>query len=212
MCVCVGFYLFIYLPPRSWFVYFQGHRSQQFEIGCIIPGREIPKWFEKVNICDTSVVTEYQGFGKIYKVKKVKIQLPGSGSGCDEWRGIVLCFVFLPPERHHKYQLDHRYQYHYYRDDEQRYIDRYSHHLGHSIRVQLKIGSWDHYSCYTQPELTSEYGEVESHHLWLHSLSKNKFCLPKTPGRSIDKKGFHQVELEIETEGFEVEKIGFRVV
>ena len=43
----------------------------------IIPGREFPKWFEKVNICGSYV-------------------LPGSGSGfgCDEWRGIVLCVLF----------------------------------------------------------------------------------------------------------------------
>ena len=207
--MCVGFYLFIYLPPRSWFVYFQGHRSQQFEIGCIIPGREIPKWFNKVNICDTSVDTWMY---ETYKTKKVKIQLPGSGSGCDEWRGIVLCVVFLPPERHHRYQLDHRYQSHYYLDLGRRYYDHYFHHLGHSIRVKLEIGSRYHYRCYTMPEFTSEYGEVDSHHLWLHSLSKNEFCLPKTPGRSIGKKGFHQVELEIQTKRLEVEKIGFRVV
>ena len=63
--------------------------------------------------------------------------------------------------------------------------------------------------------ITSEYGKVESHHLWLHSVSKSNFRLPKTPGCSIDKKGFHQdqVELEIVTGGFlEVEKIGFRVI
>ena len=210
MCVCVGFYLFIYLPPRSWFVYLQGHRSQQFEIGCIIPGREIPKWFEKVNICDTSVVADEKVIGHTYNAKGVKIQLPGSG--CDEWRGIVLCVVFLPPERLHRYQLDHRYQYHYYLHYDRRYRGHYYDHLGHTIRVKLEIGSWYHYRCYTVPEFTSEYGEVESHHLWLHSLSKNEFCLPKTPGHSIDKKGFHQVELEIQTKRLEVEKIGFRVV
>ena len=187
--------LFIYLPPRSWFVYFQGQSSQEFEICCIIPGREIPKWFEKVNICDTSVDDEN------YKTKKVKIQLPGSGSGCDEWRGIVLCVVFLPPERHHRYQLENRY--HYYSGGDPRYRRP-----NYSIRVLLV----NYYRCFTEPEFTSEYGEVESHHLWLHSLSKNKFCLPKTPGRSIDKKGFHQVELEIQSHGLEVEKIGFRVV
>nr|XP_023896870.1 disease resistance-like protein CSA1 [Quercus suber] len=32
---------------------FEGQSSQQFEKCYIIPGREIPKWFEKVNICDT---------------------------------------------------------------------------------------------------------------------------------------------------------------
>ena len=160
---------------------FQGQSGKQFEKCYIIPGREIPKWFEKVNICDTSVVNGY-------KIKKVKIQLPGSGSGCDEWRGIVLCVVFLPTERHH----------------------------GH-IRVNgcqmsgFKNNFPDEmYS--TWAEFTSEYGKVESHHLWLHSVSKNNFRLPKTPGCSIDKKGFHQVELEIATLGLEVEKIGFCVV
>ena len=207
--MCVGFYLFIYLPPRSWFVYFQGQSSHQFEICCIIPGREIPKWFDEVNICDTKVETSMY---ETYKTKKVKIQLPGSGSGCDEWRGIVLCVVFLPPERHHRYQLDHRYQYHYCHPLDQRYANHYNKHLGHTIMVKLEIGSRYHYCCYTVPELTSEYGEVESHHLWVRSLSKNKFRLPKTPGRSIDKKGFHQVELEIVAKRFEVEKIGFRVV
>ena len=49
--------------------------------------------------------------------------------------------------------------------------------------------------------------KVESHHLLLHH-----YRLLKTPGRSIDKKGFHQVELEIKKEGLEVEKIGFCVV
>ena len=64
---------------------FQGQSGKQFQKCYIIPGREIPKWFEKVNICDTSVVS-------CFKTKKVKIQLPGSGS----WWGIVLCVVFLP--------------------------------------------------------------------------------------------------------------------
>ena len=192
--MCVRFYLFIYLPPRSWFVYFQGHRSQRFEIGCIIPGREIPKWFEKVNICDTSVVNGC-------KMKKGKIQLPG----CDELRGIVLCVVFLPPERHHRYDLDHRYRYPCRDDLVHGYGGR-----GHTIGVT----SVNDICRYTAIEFSSEYGEVKSHHLWLYSVSKNKFCLPKTPGRSIDKKGFHQVELEIytSTNGLEVEKIGFCVV
>ena len=208
--MCVGFYLFIYLPPRSWFVYFQGKSSHQFEICCIIPGREIPKWFDKVNICDTSVVTDYPGSLDTYNAKKVKIQLPGSG--CDEWRGIVLCVVFSPPKLPDRYQLDSRYQYHTYRSYDQKFRDHYYHHLGHSIRVKSETGSGYQYSCYTDPEFTSEYGEVESHHLWLHTLSKKEFCLPETAGSSIDKKGFHQVELEIQTRRLEVEKIGFRVV
>ena len=207
--MCVGFYLFIYLPPRSWFVYFQGKRCHRSEICCIIPGREIPKWFEKVNIYHTSVLADESVIGRYkghtYNAKRVKIQLPGSG--CDEWRGIVLCVVFSPPKLPHRYQLDHRFQYYHHRNG--RYKDHYYDHLDHTIRVKIEFGSsW----CDTKPEFTSEYGEVESHHLWLHSLSKNKFCLPKTPGRSIDKKGFHQVGLEIQTKRLEVEKIGFRVV
>ena len=197
LSVCVRFYLFIYLPPRSWFVYFQGQRSQQYNICCIIPGREIPKWFKKVNICDTSVDTCI--FNKMtYKTKKVKIQLPG----CDEWTGIVLCVVFLPIQLHHRCQLDHRYR--YPQGDRSR--------LGREIRVKYVRGSFGYASCHTWPVFASKYGEVESHHLWLHSVRKDFFRLPKTPGRSVDKKGFHQFELEIQTRGLEVEKIGFCVV
>ena len=154
---------------------FQGQSSKQFEKCYFIPGREIPNWLEKVNICDTQVDHDY-------KIYKVRIQLPGSG--CDEWSGIVLCVVFLPTERHH----------------------------GHIRLNGCRMGGC--YSKYasTWAEFTSEYGKVESHHLWLHSVPKNDFRLPKTPGCSIDKKGFHQVELEIATEGVEVEKIGFRAV
>ena len=148
-----------------------------------------------MNICDTKVGTDYME--ENYKIKKVKIQLPGSGSGCDEWRGFVLCVVFLP--------IGHQPRYRYQHDD-----DRY--HVEHGIRVKYVKGLGKYYGCYTWPEFSSVYGEVESHHLWLHSLSKNKFCLPKTPGRSIDKKGFHQVGLEIQTKRLEVEKIGFCVV
>ena len=196
MCVCVlGFiYIFIYFSLRSWFVYFQRQSSPQLpEICCIIPGREIPKWFEKVNICGTSVETDGPGSGNTYNVKKVKIQLPGSG--CDEWRGIVLCVVFLPIKLHRRYKpLD-------YRDQRNR-----------KIRVRYEFGLSYQYRCYSFPEYTSEYGDVESHHLWLHSLTKDDICLPETPGRSIDNNGFRQVWLEIQTQGLEVEKIGFRVV
>ena len=70
----------------------------------IIPGREFPKWFEKVNICGSYVVTPPSRFtlhSKPFKTKKVKIQLPGSGSGSgsDGWRGVVLCVLFSPSER-----------------------------------------------------------------------------------------------------------------
>ena len=117
----------------------------------------------------------------------MKIQLPRSGFGCDEWRGIVLCVVFLPTECHHRYEREHQ------------------------IRVNTEM-SWLHRQIYREFKFTPEYGKVDSHHFWLRSLSKRMFDLRETPGRSIDKKGFHQVELEIETLGLEVEKIGFCVV
>ena len=56
----------------------------------------------------------------------------------------------------------------------------------------------------TMVEFMSEYGKVESHHLWLHSVSKAHLCLPKTPGCSI--------KLDIVTQGLEVEKVGFCVI
>ena len=161
---------------------FQGQSGKQFEKCYIIPGWEIPKWFEKVNICDTKVGLDYFGPGTS-KTKKVKIQLPGSG--CDEWRGIVLCFLFLPTERHCGFIR----------------VSRCQNNFGH-----------EEYANTIAAMFPSEYGKVESHHLCLQSVSKNNFHLPKTPGRSIDKNGFHQVELEIQTEGLVVEKIGFRVV
>ena len=140
-----------------------------------------------MNTCDTSDVPNYLGPGRTFKKKKVKIQLPGSGSGFDEWRGIVLCVVFLPTERN----LCQR---------------------GNYIAVTGLFGSNCGPYAQTCPKFMSEYGKVESHHLWLHSVSKHLFRLPKTPGCSIDKKGFHQVELEIKADRWEVEKIGFRVV
>ena len=170
---------------------FQGRGGKQFEICYIIPGREIPKWFENVNICDASVFPcyycYYMGPGRPYKIQKVKIQLPGSGSGFDGCRGIVLCLVFLPTERH---------------------LDPQGLHIGVDGLVSLH----PFLSAVSHPEFNSKYGKVESHHLWMHSLSKHNFRFPKTPGCSIDKKGFHEVEFEIVTSGLEVEKIGFRVI
>ena len=159
---------------------FQGQSSQQIEKCYIIPGREIPKWFEKVNICDIIVG------GPHSKIKIVKIQLPVSVSGFDEWRGIVLCVVFLPSER--------------YRSHGHHYINVTGKFPAERGRTNISL------------QLTSGYGKVESHHLWLRSVSKNEFCFRETPGRSIDKNGFHQVVLEITTSSVEVEKIGFRVV
>ena len=172
---------------------FQGQSSKQFEKCYFIPGREIPNWLEKVNICDTKV-------DPVYKIYKVKIQLPGSG--CDEWSGIVLCVVFLPTERgQHDYGFG---------EDGCETIS--------SPTCAIRVGGPQVCVYNVLPLLetsfgfNSEYGQVESHHLWLHSMSKIHFCLPKTPGCSIDKNGFRQVELEISTLGLEVEKFGFRVV
>ena len=174
--MCVGFYLYIYPQDLGLYI-LQVQSGKQFEICYIIPGREIPKWFEKVNIA--SVVPRYHlGPGRTYKIiKKVKIQLPGSG--CNGWRGIVLCVVILPTVRHHG-------------------------------RIALTVDFLTYF--HTSVAFTSEYGKVESHHLWLLSVSKNKFDLIETLGRSIDTNGFHQLELEIEADCFEVEKVGFCVV
>ena len=115
----------------------------------------------------------------------MKIQLPGSGSGCDEWRGIVFCLVFLPIGTCQQ-------TFKAFRPREGKY--------GYILFVRSCSG------------FRSEYGKVELHHLWLLSMSRDRLCLPKTPGCSIDKKEYHQVDLEIETVGMEVEKVGFCVV
>ena len=172
---------------------FQGQSSKQFEKSYFIPGREIPNWLEKVNICGTED-------GPVYKKYKVKIQLPGSE--CDEWSGIVLCVVFFPTES--------------MQDDYGSGEDICT--VIRTLSCPIMVGGLQVYDNGvkvvqgTRVGYNSEYGKVESHHLWLQSLSKINFCLPKNPGCYIDKKGFHQVELEIETGGLEVEKIGFRVV
>ena len=164
---------------------FQGQSGKQFEKWYIIPGREIPKSFEKVNICDTSVFNCSER-----NEVKIQLPLPGSGSGFDEWWGIVLCVVFLPTECH------------------QVLLQRRQITVGGLVLSYLPL--------YRIPlGITSEYGKVESHHLWLCSFSKlylPRNRLAKTPGCSIDKNGFHQVELKINAWGLEVEKIGFRVV
>ncbi|XP_030949687.1 TMV resistance protein N-like [Quercus lobata] len=181
---------------------FQGQSSQQVPKGYIIPGREIPKWFEKANISDTLVASRcYSSVGPTI-IKKVKIQLPGSGSGsgCDEWWGIVLCIVFKPTEeRNHDYQLDYLFEV------DECLMTYYAFGLGDPtffIKITAEYGGeW------SRTYYMSEYVKVESHHLWLHSLSKE--CLLPT---EIDNKRFHEVELEIETGRMEVEKIGLRVV
>ena len=170
---------------------FQGQSGKQFEKSYIIPGKEIPKWFEEVNICHTILPIRQ-------KMKKVKIQLPGSG--CDEWRGIVLCVVFLPTEPHHRYQRDYRGSI---------FV------TGPDFFDGVYASDSDFFDgVYASDSFAFpfEYGEVETHHLWLHSVSKNRFCRPKTPGSSVDKKGFHQVELGIYPGSLKVEKIGFLVV
>ncbi|XP_030949446.1 uncharacterized protein LOC115973330 [Quercus lobata] len=144
---------------------FQGQSSQQVPKGYIIPGREIPKWFEKANISDTLVASRYYSSVGPTIIKKVKIQLPGSGSGsgCDEWWGIVLCFVFKPTEeRNHDYQLDYLFEV------DECLMTYYAFGLGDPtffIKIMAEYGGeW------SRTYYTSEYVKVESHHLWLHSL------------------------------------------
>lgn len=58
---------FIYLfTPKIMVCIFQVQSSQLIAKDYVIPGREIPKWFEKVNICDTSVFPYYS----VYEKKK----------------------------------------------------------------------------------------------------------------------------------------------
>ena len=157
---------------------FQGQSGKQYEKCYILPGREIPKWFEKAILGDTLVVPSPLGRGMATRYHEVKIQLPGSGSGFDEWRGIVLCVVFLPTEP----------------------LDPHDSCISVHGLVGLNVfqlpGSF--------LDFMSKYGKLESHHLWLHSVSKSHLCLPKTPGCSI--------ELDIGTRGLEVEKVGFCVI
>ena len=172
---------------------FQGHAQNCY----IIPGREIPNWFEEVNICDTFVAPRWYSNMRPVLIKKVKLQVPLVG---DNPRGIVLCVLFLPTVHQHRYPVD-------------RFIDvagclmSYSTY-GRGDQIWFKFMSKDLgelTSCYN----LSEYGNVELHHLLLRKIH---FYLPETTDRSIDKNGFHQVDLEIETHGLELEKIGFRVV
>ena len=174
--VCVGFCLFIY--PKIMVCIFQGQSGKQYEKCYIIPGREIPKWFEKAILGDTLVVPPRSGRGMACRYHEVKIQLPGSGSGFDEWRGIVLCVVFLPTDP----------------------IDLKDSEIAVHGLVGLNVFQYPR----SFLEFMSKYGKVESHHLWLHSVSKAHLCLPKTPGCSI--------KLDIVTQGLEVEKVGFCVI
>ena len=59
--------------------------------------------------------------------------------------------------------------------------------------------------------IASEYGKIESHHLVLSLHYLNFFDL-ETPGWSIDKKGFREVEFTIATRNVEVETVGFRLL
>ena len=107
----------------------------------------------------------------------VNIQLPRSGF--DELEGTVLCFVVAPSE--------------------------YSNHYGIDISLFNLDGLRKH-SDNNGNYSGSEYGKLESHHLWLQYLSFNGL-----PGRSIDEKGFHQVGFTIVTPNV-VETVGFCLV
>ena len=189
LSVCVGFYL---LTPVTMVCVFQGYPLMFY----IIPGREIPKWFEEMKICYTLPSSQWCNQSPV-TVIKVKLQLPLVG---DNPRGVVFCLLFLPTKRDDKYKR-------------RRIIDMNGCPMSSSLS-RYEDSIWFFFLSENVGELTcgyylSEYGEVESHHLWLGKLS---FYLPETPGCSIDKNGFHQVELEIDTQGMQVEKMGFRVV
>nr|XP_023891406.1 TMV resistance protein N-like [Quercus suber] len=162
----------------------------------IIPGSEIPTWSKEVNICEdpySSFVTSsifqrylylcsFPNLDQIFKIKKVNIQVPFNE--CDGWRGIVLCFVFVPSERHQRPSL---------------------------INFQsIKVDGFQTNCCPFDFDVGEKYGKLESHHLGLLYLSNLHNW--RTPCVSIDAKEFHQVEIKIAITGFEVEKIGVRLV
>ena len=109
----------------------------------------------------------------------VTIQLPWSGF--DELEGTVFCVVFAPSE-----------------------------HSNHSCGFHIDLIELDGLQAHVNSSglyFGSQYGKLESHHLWLLYLSFNDL-----PGRSIDEKGFHQVGFTIFTQNVEVETVGFRLV
>ena len=174
---------------------FQGQSGKLLgrRLPSIIPGSEIPTWSKEVNICEdpySSFVTSsifqrylylrrFPNLNQIFKIKKVNIQVPFNE--CDEWSGIVLCFVF---ERHQHPSL---------------------------INFQsIKVDGFQTNCCPFDFDTGEKYGKLESLHLGLLYLSNLHNW--KTPCVSIDAKEFHQVEIKIAITGFEVEKIGVRLV
>ncbi|KAL4628703.1 hypothetical protein ACB092_05G258900 [Castanea dentata] len=152
----------------------------------VIPGSEIPTWSKEVNICEdpySSFVTSSIFQRYLYpKIKKVNIQVPFNE--CDEWRGIVLCFVFVPSKRHQHRSL---------------------------INFQsIKVDGFQKNCCPFDFNIGEKYGKLKSHHLGLLYLSNLHNW--EIPCVSIDAKEFHQVEIKIAITGFEVEKIGVRLV
>ena len=91
---------------------FQGQSGKLLvrRLTSLIPGSEILSWLKEVKICEepySSFVTSlsfhryrshYANVNRIFKIKKVNIQVPFNG--CNEWKGILLCLVFVPLERH----------------------------------------------------------------------------------------------------------------
>ncbi|KAL0012585.1 hypothetical protein SO802_007693 [Lithocarpus litseifolius] len=154
----------------------------------IFPGSEIPSWLKEVKICAepySSSVTylrflrypsHYANVNRIFETKKVNIQ---AFNGCDEWKGILLCLVFVPLDRHR-----HPSE-----------IDVYS--VGVDGRTEYLIPFY---------RIGERYCKFESHHLKLVylplSLYRNANMMsPPCSCGSIDAKGFHQVEIKIATGG-----------
>nr|XP_023913180.1 TMV resistance protein N-like [Quercus suber] len=109
----------------------------------------------------------------------VNIQLPRSGF--DELEGTVFCVVFAPSEHSD---------------------------IAYGFRIDLiELDGLHAHVNSSGLYFWSQYGKVESHHLWLLYLGFNGL-----PGRSIDEEGFHQVGFTIFTQNVEVETVGFRLV
>ncbi|XP_030926111.1 disease resistance-like protein DSC1 isoform X1 [Quercus lobata] len=130
----------------------------------IIPGREIPKWFNH----------ECMGH-------KLNIQVPSSE--CDDVMEIALCAAFVPKKRLPRFSICQ---------------------LSCSLNgVQMKHRVYFGFR--------TNYGIIESHHLWL--LYYSNYTL--NDGRissEIDANGFCQLNIKIDSQSFEVKKIGVRLV
>ena len=180
---------------------FQGQSGKLLvrRLTSLIPGSEILSWLKEVKICEepySSFVTSlsfhryrshYANVNRIFKIKKVNIQVPFNG--CNEWKGILLCLVFVPLERH------------WYPSEIYVYSVQVDGHQGDLMPFMCCIGE--------------RYCKFESHHLWLVYFFRHLFDNPyrmRGTCSSIDAKGFRQVEIKIATVSVEAEKIGFGLV